>query len=72
VRQLLGVSGVVGSFSMAAASSFGFGWSKRVPVLDSMMESSAPPALRAMTGRPQAWDSTAVIPKSSICGWRRA
>ena len=30
--------------------------------------SRAPPISRATTGQPHAWASTAVMPKSSICG----
>ena len=42
--------------------------SKNRPVFPSMTVSSAPPCRNARTGRPAAWASTAVIPKSSICG----
>ena len=38
------------------------------PVCPSSTVSSAPPAAAAITGRPAAWASTAVIPNSSTLG----
>ena len=57
--------------SMASHSAPAPAPEKNTPVR-SVTESSAPPASKAITGQPHAWASTAVIPKSSICGYTSA
>jgi hypothetical protein len=63
-------AGPIRSVTVAAARTIASGRSpsKNAPVSPSITESRAPPAPRATTGQPQAWASTATMPKSSTWG----